>query len=99
MITYFLNQEEKGKYFHIKMDEMSKQIFQNRKIQMDPRLYEYVLSTLLEIREQLIKTLTFVTLQHLKISNTLKHVKQSLKVKVQLDLENSFGMISKLENS
>ena len=81
------------------MDEMSKQIFQNRKIQMDPRLYEYILSTLLEIREQLIKTITFITLQHLKISNTLKHVKQSLKVKVQLDLENSFGMISKLENS
>ena len=57
------------------MDEMSKQIFQNRKIQMDLRLYEYILSTLLEIREQLIKTITFVTLQHLKISNTLKHVK------------------------
>lgn len=83
------------------MDEISKHIFQNRKTQMDPRLYENILSTLLEIREQTIKTITFVTLQHLKISNTLKHVKWSLKVRVQAEtmtLKNNFGMISKLEN-
>ena len=57
------------------MDEISKQIFQNRETQMDPRLYENILSTLLEIREQPIKTITFVTLQHLKISNSLMHLK------------------------
>lgn len=57
------------------MDEISKEIFQNRETQMDPRLCENILSTLLEIREQPIKSITFVTLQHLKISNTLKHLK------------------------
>lgn len=41
------------------MDEISKQIFQNRKTQMDPRLYENILSTLLEIREQPIKNSHF----------------------------------------
>lgn len=60
-----------------------------------------IFSTLLEIIEQLNKTITFLTLQHLKISNTFKQVKCSLQVGVQtvtMTLENNFGMFSKFEN-
>lgn len=60
-----------------------------------------IYSTLLEIIEQLNKTITFLTLQHLKISNTFKQVKYSLQVGVQtvtMTLENNFGMFSKFEN-
>lgn len=60
-----------------------------------------ICSTLLEVIEQLNKTITFLTLQHLKISNTFKQVKYSLQVGVQtvtMTLENNFGMFSKFEN-
>ena len=60
-----------------------------------------IFSTLLEIIEQLNKAITFLTLQHLKISNTFKQVKYSLQVGVQTEtmtLENHFGMFSKLKN-
>lgn len=42
-------------------------------------------STLLEIREPFIKIIAFVTLQHLKISSTLKQVEPSWGVGVQAE--------------
>lgn len=44
-----------------------------------------IFSTLLEIREPFIKIITFVTLQHLKISSTLKQVQPLLRVGVQAE--------------
>lgn len=51
-----------------------------------------IFSTLLEIREPFIKIIAFVTLQHLKISSTLKQVEPSLRMGVQAEtmtLENN----------